>query len=630
MRAEFIKCFVACVKGSTSDEMSSKDALYAIDELEKYRSVAQEIWEKMISYKLFSYYGYDDKEEMYTNYFEQMIEILSRWNNNDVETYINRFYNCVEIKELIYWTIFLVKSGLSKESGDGIFEDFLDSIENDYKPDRCEDVPSLILYYVLYFDKSLEIWRDLLEDWEKEKFYLFSTDVIETKYDAASVVLCLNFEKEVRDFNYTNLKQFVDEGLSDVDQKTRKSFQEINNSIYRMRDKGEETKIIKVFGINLLEHVFNCQRRRKWYMFRMMQRIIEFQINEFISIITEYQITLKKLNILWRQNAERIIAYYADKEKQYSKYNNDPKFFKVSEEYKWTDLEMNSNLIAEIDFDLLVHSLKKNKNDCRWYEKLLKEIQEVINQIIVCQVQVENLQKELKKLEKELWIKKGSNDAVYRVNINSWNELCKMSNELARVNIDDLKIDLENSRIVPGRINRSFNSYFEGVKHEKKNAMAKYEIRYDVYWDKDLEFDGIYSRNHEGYSKPGEKKAGENRPGEEKLKNLILGKKEVTREMLLLMGLLHKVVVGEDTDLDYLQGHVLHYSRLSSEFRNTQYEKYVEETYNTMNEMESREARISELKSASKEIEEFYLKTKERKKGIAIFSSIMSGRRIEK
>jgi len=630
MRAEFIKCFVDCIKGSTSEKTGSKDALYAIDELEKYKSKAQELWEKMISYKLFSYYGYDDKEERDVNYFEQMIDLLGRWNDNDVETYINRFYGCVEIEELIYWTIFLVKNGLSQESGDVIFEDFLESIENDYRPDRCEDVPSLILYYVLYFDKSLEIWRDLLEDWEKEKFYLFSTDVIETKYDATSVVLYLNFEKQVKDFNYTNLKQSVDEGLSEVDQKTRKSVQEINNSIYRMQDKGEETKIIKVFGINLLEHVFNCQRRRKWYMFRMMQRIIEFQIDEFVSVVAEYQKALKKINTLWIENAEKIIVCYADKERQYSKYNNDKKLFKVSEEYKWTDLEENSKLTEEIDINLLAYSLKKNKSDSKWYEKLPKTIQDVINQIISWQAQVENLQKKLKKLEKELWIKKGSNDAVYRVNINSWNELCKMSNELARVNIDDLKIDLENSRIVPGRINRAFNSYFEGVKEEKGNAMAKYEIRYDAHWDKDLEFDGIYSEMHEGYSKPGEIKAGEKRPGEERLKNLILGKKEVTREMLLLMGLLHKAVVGEETDLEYLQGHVLHYSRLSPKFRNTQYEQYVEEVYNTMNEIKSREVRISELKSASKNIEEFYLKTKERQKGIAIFYSIMNGRRIEK
>lgn len=635
MRVEFLRCFIAYGCGKDADAaICNEDAFYVRKKLEEFQKDAEELWEKMISYKLFSYYGYEENKGNEVMPVTQMITLLGRWNEPGIAAYIERSYDCVEIREVIFWTVFLIKNKICQDSGERVLKDLLESMDSDYHPDRCEDVPGIILYYILKYNKSLEIWRDLLESWEGKKSKLSGEDVVETKVEEGTTgeeteeekiekaILRLKFEGGVKDFNYINLKKFVDSGLSDVDKKTRNSIRAIDDFIKRyITDKGDSTDISEVFDMGVLTHVSNCQKRRKWYMFRLMERVIKYQIDEFLAGIEEYQQIREKISALWMESAGEMIEYFAEKQREYTKENVDPRLFKVSLHHTWEDLDKNHGLISEMDIKALIYSLEKNI----WYSDLPNEIRKVVQTLIEWYDQWGNLHMRLRKMEKGLWIKKGGNDYEYYSKWYSWNKLCESSKNLLNVNVKELRSDLENSRIVPGRINDAFNTYFDGVWMEKGNAMAKLEIRCYEYWEKGIELNGYDGRMYEESDS-----SGINRHGLEKIRYLILGKKEVTREMLLLMGLLHKAVIGKDTDLVYLQRSVLFHSRLSREFRNTRYEQYVMNAYNAMNGIESRQERISVLQHFSREMEEAYLRESDEKRRMAVFSSIMSGRRIER
>lgn len=612
MRAEFVKCFVAKIVGKKESLISPKDVLAVAEKLKTQNTISLEIYNQMLEKKLFL----DKEEKKNMSYYEIMCHCLERWENPNPEQYINRHYKSVKRNELMYWTFVLKKTGMFCGNANDLFLDFLDTIQADYDPEKCENGESAILYYVLQYDKSFEIWEAILKSWESNKKKYLGEDVTEgeEKDEEDSKILYLNFAGKPSELNYSNLKEFVDAGLSNIDQKTEKSIQEIEESISGLTDKGNETDIEKIFESDLLEHIGNCQKRRKWYVFRLMEQIIKYQMEEFVLLVKAYQEKIAEFDKLWNASAEEIIHYYSQKQEKEEKNNGNRSLFKVSPKYKWTDLKKNTDLTKEVERDKLVYSLKKNREEAIWYQNLLPEVRDCVEKLIFLYSYIEQLNEGLRESENELWICKSRKQMKSAIT-GSWKEFCNNKYEILKVKKEDLEKALKDSHIVPKRISKCFSDYFNGLQGAETNAMHKYGSRYNSYLEYVPGFDGENAQIIEGEM--------DFRPGEQQIRNLLIGKKEVNREILLLVGLVHKVILGDKTKLSYLKGHVLYYSRYSMDFRDNDFERYVQEAYEKMHKTTDKKKRIEILKKLSKEMEMQYLLGNNNQERIAIFSHIM-------
>lgn len=613
MRTEFIKCFVAKIVGKSENLITAKDMLAVAEMLKTQNHSSLEIYNQMLARDLFL----DKEEKMHMSYYELMCYCLNRWEEPNPEKYINQHYKNVKRNELIYWTIVLKKNAMFCGDANDLLLDFLDTIQNDYEPENCENGESAILYYVLQFNKSLEIWEALLRSWNSNKKKYLGEDVTEgeEKDEEDSKILYLNFADKPSVLNYSNLKKFVDVGLSNIDQKTEKSIQEIEESISGLIDKKDETDIEEIFESDLLEHIGNCQKRRKWYVFRLMEQIIDYQIKEFILLVKEYQEKTLEFNQLWNERAEEIIHYYSQKQEREQDNNGNRRLFKVSQKYKWIDLKENIELKKDIERNNLGYSLMKNRQEVIWYQNLPLKVRECIEKLISLHLHIEQLNEELRESENELWIQKSRKYAINGIT-GSWKEFCDNEEEVLKVKKEDLEKALKESRIVPRRISKCFSNYFDGLQGVDTNAMHKYGPRYNSYLEYVPGFDGENAKIKEVEM--------DLRPGEQQIRNLLVGKKEVKREMLLLVGLVHKAILGNQTQLSYLKGHVLYYSRYSMDFRNNDFEMYVKKAYEEMHKISDKKKRVETLKKLSMKMEMQYLLGKSNQERIAIFSYIMS------
>lgn len=620
MRADFVLCFVAKIVGKEIPSICDNDVLMLREKLRKQENLLCQIYSEMNERNLFL-----DKEEHYVlNYYEIMSQCLEHWGIPNYEEYVRQHFKSVKRNELIYWASILKKTGLYYGNAYDLFMDFLKSINNDYKPKDCENGESAILYYVLKFNKSFGIWEALLAGWNKNKKRYLGEEVKEGNEDKSdgdeSKILYLNFAGRPSELNYNTLKEFVDIGLSNVDQKTEKSIREIKKSISELTDKGNETNIVKIFGDDLLEHIGNCQKRRKWYMFRLMEQIIKRQMKEFVNLVTEYQKKAKEFYELWEDECEDITDYYAQKQEKEQNDNGNRWLFKVSREYKWTDLKKDSTLSKDIEIDKLVYSLNENRTGVIWYQNIPDEIRESIEKLINLYSKMDSINEELRTCENELWITKGRTQKGCFIT-GSWREFCDNRDKIRSTTKEEMEKDLKNSRIVPRRISQCFTEYFDGLQVVETHPMHKFGARYNSYLANVPGFDGemAHEKNVEI----------DGRPGEQQIRDILIGKKEVKRELLLLMGLVHKVICGKSTHMSYLKGHVLHYSRYSMDFRNNVYEQFVENAYEEMHEIPDKNGRLQRLKELSFEVEKYYLLTRNNQSGIAIFSYVMGGNEVE-
>lgn len=613
MRAEFIKCFVVKTVGKEKDAICNEDVFDVRKKISKYEKLSNVIYAEIQERGLFL----DKEEKKHMSYYEMMIQCLGRWEEKNPEQYVNKHYVRVKRNELIYWTIFLKKTELYHGNAYDLLISFLKSIENDYRPKRCENGESIILYYVLKFNKSFEIWDALLKEWNEKKKRYLGEDLIEKNDDnideenEESKILYLNFPEGTKKLNYNSLKQFVDVGLSEVEQRTESSIREIKKLSSKLIDKGDETNIVNVFGDELLEHVGNCQKRRKWYMFRMMEQIIKYQIEKFILMVIDCQVKTQEFYKTWEKYGEIITVYYAEKQQNYG----NGQLYNVSSKYTWLDLKDNFNLAKNIEIDKVGHSLSENKNEIIWYRNIPDEERAIIEKLIILYEELEVLYETICAYENEIWIFKDKNQKGNLIS-ETWKEFCKDREKILCTSKETLEIELKNSRILPPQINRCFSQYFDGLESKGTNAMDKYGVRYNAY----LKVPGF-----EGDMIKEKKSKIAERSGIQKIRDILLGKKEVTREMLLLMGLVHKAMLGENTSIEYLMEHVLYHSRYSMEFRDTPFERFVQNAYHIMDESNNIDERFIELKKLSRDVEMYYLQNRK----IAIFSYIMGGKEVE-
>lgn len=638
MREEFIKCFVAKIMRIKPENVKTQDVESVIKILKEHSDTAKIIAEKMMEFDVFSYYGYRQNEKDIQYYFDRMLKDLKHWYDIPEKRQI------VKMKEVVFWTFFLKKASLCKGNAYKLFERFLNSIGSDYCLSNCEDIQSAILYYVLNYKKEIEIWAGLLNNWNAIKKEYSEEEIVDLKYldseegeesnkeKEEHSMLCLNFEKQIRSLSYNNLSLFLDGGLvsekegeliqgklSSVERHTNNSITQIDNILSdEMKDMGGSTNVKDVLGINLIIHVFNCQKRRKWYVFRMFQRIIDVQINEFISIVDEYQKKYVELCSKWREYATDIVEFYAGRQEFYGKRIGTTRDFNIKRGTSWSTIKEDFSLIDEIDIDYIIKNFEKNKA-----EILPEKLQPKVNIIKELYIQLEEVKDKLNRYKEELWIEKTGNDLGTSIEQNTWKNFCESNQAIRTVKKEDLRNELENSGIVLERVCKTFNLFFDGSLSENENdlrkegnALAKYRVRYDVYreeegWDEDVEW--YYG-------------SGDSRPGLQKLYDLLIGKKEVSRELLLLVGLVHKAIVGSKTQLTYLQKNVLGHSRFDIKFKNTVFERFVQTVYEEMDKESLREERIRILQEHSSIVEKTYL----REQKIAIFYSITSGERIEK
>ena len=134
--------------------------------------------------------------------------------------------------------------------------------------------------------------------------------------------------------------------------------------------------------------------------------------------------------------------------------------------------------------------------------------------------------------------------------------------------------------------------------------------------------------------------------GETKIRNLFCKDHEVSRELLLLTVLLKKVIVGGTVQKKSAIIRMLTNCRLSPEFADTVFEKYVEAAFDDMNKEDNgkntyeeryrrRASRMRILNEQSLEMELSYLKGIYDKdghlveRGTAVFADAFFGRRIE-
>lgn len=141
--------------------------------------------------------------------------------------------------------------------------------------------------YILKSNQGLDIYQGLLDSWDEH------CNLMKEDEDSDSDLI-LPYITEKRILTYEQWQEIIDAGLEQVDneKRTRRSMSLIQGQlteVVRDESKKGQTDISVVFPKEIIHSVKNTEKRRTWYMFRMLSNIIEHQIEDILDTIEDYR-----------------------------------------------------------------------------------------------------------------------------------------------------------------------------------------------------------------------------------------------------------------------------------------------------------------------------------------------------
>lgn len=166
-----------------------------------------------------------------------------------------------------------------------LYKDIMMSAGYTYEQDVYPYMEDYIRAYVLRTNQGLDIYQGLLADWDKY------SDLIKEDLDND---LILPYIDENRQLTFEQWQDIIDSGLEQADNEKR-----TRNSMILMQRKMEDficdeskrgkKEIRLVFSSDIIHSVRNTEKRRTWYMFRMLSVIIEHQIDMVVESLEDYR-----------------------------------------------------------------------------------------------------------------------------------------------------------------------------------------------------------------------------------------------------------------------------------------------------------------------------------------------------
>lgn len=161
-----------------------------------------------------------------------------------------------------------------------LYEDICESAGCKYalmRMDNKSDMTELILYYVLKTHQGFDIWAGLSKDWKERK---------ETAY-------ALNFEMDnLTTKNFKEVCERIKAGLDETGMETKNSLDIITenmNGIIADPTRLGKTKLEEVFNQEVILHVCDTEKRRQWYLYRLLSLVVIGQIEKFCRDIQIWQ-----------------------------------------------------------------------------------------------------------------------------------------------------------------------------------------------------------------------------------------------------------------------------------------------------------------------------------------------------
>ena len=161
-----------------------------------------------------------------------------------------------------------------------LYEDICESAVCKYalmRMDNKSDMTELILYYVLKTHQGFDIWAGLSKDWKERK---------ETAY-------ALNFEMDnLTTKNFKEVCERIKAGLDETGMETKNSLDIITenmNGIIADPTRLGKTKLEEVFNQEVILHVCDTEKRRQWYLYRLLSLVVIGQIEKFCRDIQIWQ-----------------------------------------------------------------------------------------------------------------------------------------------------------------------------------------------------------------------------------------------------------------------------------------------------------------------------------------------------
>lgn len=161
-----------------------------------------------------------------------------------------------------------------------LYEDICESAGCKYalmRMDNKSDMTELILYYVLKTHQGFDIWAGLSKDWKERK---------ETAY-------ALNFEMDnLTTRNFKEVCERIKAGLDETGMETKNSLDIITenmNGIIADPTRLGKTKLEEVFNQEVILHVCDTEKRRQWYLYRLLSLVVIGQIEKFCRDIQIWQ-----------------------------------------------------------------------------------------------------------------------------------------------------------------------------------------------------------------------------------------------------------------------------------------------------------------------------------------------------
>lgn len=223
-----------------------------------------------------------NKKGRYYKKYEEEIEI---------KQYLPR--NPVSLNQCIFTVFLLIECGIMPEANYidpadenyypyvDIFNALLSSIKKDTLINDCMD--SAILFFCLASEQKWTFWVDWQSKWneEREKYH-------ETIPEEWPVI------------TYRELCEQIEQGLQNTNdiKATRKSFQEVDRQISERIGSYKEKSckandISRIFSDDIISVLERAEKRRRWYLLRLLSFIIDKQIDNCIERFNIYKKSLQ-------------------------------------------------------------------------------------------------------------------------------------------------------------------------------------------------------------------------------------------------------------------------------------------------------------------------------------------------